>query len=213
MESMFKEVRDILVKTTVIQLEIKEENKKRDERFEKYVKENKRREERYEERFEKTEKSLKEIGKQIEGINNNQGNFAEEFSFLGFDDNLVVNDTKYEDVDEFFFHGFNDNLKIAGIKYDYSDQNKQRRIRSTNIEGKYDIVLFNTNEILVVDVEYNLKKYHVEKFCEEAMPKFKQLFPELKNYSIIGAFAALSFEKDVKELAEEKRNISFYTIR
>ncbi len=198
-----KEMQSILAQSLAIQLETKkeakenrEENKRRDARFEKYVEENreenKKRDTRFDEyvnenreRFEKTDKFLKDIGKQLGGIGNNLGSFAEEF----------------------FFHGFNENLNVNGVKYDSIEQNRARR--RNNIEGEYDIVLFNTNKILVVEVKYTLKQHQVEKFCEKSMPRFKQLFPELKNYSITGAFASLSFEKYTKELAKEKGILVF----
>lgn len=130
-------------------------------------------------KFAETREFIKELGKQIGGIGNSNGDFAEEFFSNGFENNMTVN----------------------GVKYDYLDQNKKRKVG--NEKGEYDIVLINSDKILVLEVKYKLKNEQVENFYAKQLPKFKKLFPEYKNYTVHGGLAALSFDKNAQETAEK----------
>ena len=133
----------------------------------------------------KTEKYLDKMFKEIGGIGNSNGAFAEEF----------------------FYNGFLENMQINGIKYDYIEPNKARE--KGNLKGEYDIVMFNSNKIMVIEVKYKLEKDEVRDFYMKKLPKFKKLFPEYKEYSVCGAISALSFEKGTRTLAETKGLLLF----
>ncbi len=136
--------------------------------------------------FAETDKRFKELSKQLGGIGNSNGDFAEEF----------------------FFNGFDSTMQVNKITYDYIDRNKKRKIK--NIQCEYDIVLINTNNILVVEVKYKLNQEQVIKFYEKSLPRFKQLFHEYKDYTIMGAMASLSIDSRAKEVAE-KNGILLFT--
>ncbi len=129
--------------------------------------------------FQETKRFIRELGKQIGGIGNSNGAFAEEFFYHGFDATMIVN----------------------GIKYDYISRNQNKKIN--NIKGEYDIVLTNKNKILVIEVKYKLNKDQVIAFYEKKLPIFKTLFPEFKNFTIYGSVASLSFEKNSQKAAQE----------
>ena len=136
-------------------------------------------------KFERTEKLVRELSRQLGGIANSNGDFAEEF----------------------FFHGFSATKQVAGIKYDYIEANKNREIG--NFKGEYDIVLVNENKILIIEVKYKLKKDHITEFYNKKMPKFKKLFPEYEKFTVYGAMAAFSFEKGTEQAAENKGFLLF----
>ncbi len=136
--------------------------------------------------FKKTDKDfqelkhiIKDLNKQIGGIGNSNGAFAEEF----------------------FYHGFDATMQVNGIKYDYIVRNQNKKIK--DIKGEYDIVLTNKNKILVVEVKYKLNRDQVIAFYEKKLPKFKTLFSEFKEFTIYGAVASLSFAKNSQKTAEE----------
>ena len=131
------------------------------------------------ERFRKTEEMLKRVGKQFGNIGHNNGAVAEDF----------------------FYRGFDSTMQINNVKYNYIERNKERKIK--DLQGEYDIVLTNNNKILVVEVKYNLHIEQVKKFYEKKLPKFKQLFPEFKDYTVYGAMAGLSVPNESLKRAEE----------
>ena len=118
--------------------------------------------------FKETDRFLKKIGKELGNIGNNNGDVAEDF----------------------FFYGFSSTMQIAGIKYNYIERNKERLIKK--LQDEYDIVLFNSKRILVVEVKYKLHPNDIISFYEQKLPNFKKIFPEYKDYTINGAVAGLS---------------------
>ncbi len=132
-----------------------------------------------------TDKFLKEIGRQLGGISHSNGEFAESF----------------------FFHGFSATMQIGSIKYDYIEPNKHRKLK--DLEDEYDIVLVNSNKIMVIEVKYKLQQDHVTNFYEKKIPKFKQLFPEFKDYTVHGAMAALSITERAKKMTLQKGLVLF----
>ena len=128
---------------------------------------------------------FKELSKQIGGIGNSNGDFAEDF----------------------FYNGFDATMQVGDIKYDYIQQNKNKKIK--NLQGEYDIVLTNGNSLLVIEVKYKLKKNQVLDFYEKKLPKFRKLFPEFNDYSVHAAMAAMSFEKNTKEEVIKKGMLLF----
>ena len=171
-----KEMNEIMTKLIISQDKSAKENAKN---FKEIAKENKK-------RFKETDLFLKDIGKQLGNIGNNNGAFAEDF----------------------FYHGFSEMMQVNDIKYDYIEPNKKRK--KNNLQDEYDIVLFNSNKLLIIEVKYNLKEAQVTKFYEKKLPKFKKLFPEYKDYTIHAAIAALSINKGAKNIVEQY-GISLFT--
>ena len=132
-----------------------------------------------EKKFQETDKFLKSIGKQLGNIGANNGAVAEDF----------------------FFYGFTASMQVDGIKYDYIERNKERVLKK--LRGEYDIVLVNGAQIMVVEVKYKFHPNDVNLFYEKKLPKFKQLFPEHKDYKIYGAVAGLSIPDSTLEQAEK----------
>ncbi len=111
-------------------------------------------------------------------------------------------------AENFFIQGFEENMLVNGVKYNYLDPNKSRRIG--NQRGEYDIVLVNSDRILIVEVKYRLRKNDIRDFYNNKLPKYKKLFPEHKDYTICGAVAALGFENNA-DIAAEKKGFLVFT--
>ncbi len=113
-------------------------------------------------------------------------------------------------AENFFYQGFMDNMTVNGTKYDFIEKSKDKRIISLNLQGEYDIVLTNSNKVLVIEVKYNLEKEDIRDFYNKKIPKYKKLFPEYKNYTIYGAMASFSNEDGAEELSR-KKGFMFFT--
>ncbi len=134
----------------------------------------------------KLKERIKELSVQIGGIGNSNGDFAEEF----------------------FYTGFSATMQINNIKYDYIERNRNKKIKE--LKGEYDILLVNTNKILIIEVKYKLTNNQVISFYEKKLPKFKKLFPEFKDYTVHGAMASFSLDKRAKNTAN-KNGILLFT--
>ena len=110
-------------------------------------------------------------------------------------------------AEDFFYDALEHSMKVGNIKYDYIDRNTKRK--RNNLEGEYDIVLYNDYKVLIVEVKYNFKYKYLRDFYSERLKNFTKLFPQYKDYKIYGAIAAFSFEKEVIKEAEE---YGFYVI-
>jgi len=71
------------------------------------------------------------------------------------------------------------------------------------VEQKFDIILYNSNKIEIVDVKQNYYPNDVDKFAEKILPKFKILYPQYNNFTIIGAIAGMTMKLETKERAKE----------
>ena len=130
----------------------------------------------YEERQKKLDEKLAKLSTQISGIGNNLGDVAEDY----------------------FYSSISSANTINGIKYDYIDKNKTRQNK-----GEYDIVLINSERILVIEVKHKLHPNDVIKFHNTQLPSFLKIFPEYKNYAIYGAVAGLTVPRESIKKANE----------
>jgi hypothetical protein len=133
----------------------------------------------WEKRMQEADKRMKNMEKLYGGISKSNGAMAEDY----------------------FFDALSDKYELAGIKYSTADRNIHRKTKQ--MECEYDIVLYNSHKIIVVEVKYNLHINCVREFYEEKLPKFKKLYPEYRGYKIIGAVAAMTIEEDSLQLAKE----------
>ncbi len=82
------------------------------------------------------------------------------------------------------------------------ETNVNRYSKALDIHEEYDMILTNSNVIVVVEVKHKLRVEDVEKFYSKKIPNFRKLFPNRKDYQIVGAVAAFLFDKNAQELAE-----------
>jgi hypothetical protein len=152
----------------------------------------KRSDERFEERLKKEaearkafDKEMKELHKEIGGIGKSNGAIAEDF----------------------FYTGLSNTMKVANLYFDYIDRNLNRK--RNNLQGEYDIVLYNNYKVMVVEVKYKFRIDQLLHFYKDSLKNFKKLFPQYKQYKIYGAVAGLTFEKG---FFEEAQSYGFYVL-
>ena len=91
-------------------------------------------------------------------------------------------------------------MEFAGQKYDGMDAGTKRKIKSLNLQGEYDLLLYNCTSVVIIEIKYNAEKKHVGWLLEDAA-KFKQLFPQYANFDLYLGLAALHFEEDTEKEA------------
>ena len=150
---------------------------KSDERFEKRMREL---DQKHEKEREKDLAETKALKKMIFGIGENLGKIAEDY----------------------FYHSISSDNTINGVKYDRAIRNFS--IEEKNQNAEYDIVLINSNRLLIVEVKHKPHLNDIKKLTNKQLPFFKKFFPEYKNYKIYGAIAGMTFEENVIKAAKEK---------
>ena len=68
----------------------------------------------------------------------------------------------------------------------------------------YDIVAVGENRVMVIDMKNRLDQDMIDDFLDRKIPKFRQIFPEYRDFPLIGGIGALVIRKAVSRYAEEK---------
>ena len=127
----------------------------------------------------KTDKQIQKLSKELGNISNNNGVVAEEF----------------------FWNALKSKKSFNGIKIDYSERNTHRKLGK--IEDEFDIILYNCNSVIVVEVKYKVREQDIKSLRDRKIPNFKQLFKDKAKQNIYGVIAGWSFSKEVVNLAKE----------
>ncbi len=137
-------------------------------------------------KMQETSRIVREMSLKLEGISDSNGDMAE-FSITS---------------------ALQNNLRVGDSEYDYMDTNLKRKHKKSGIEAEYDIILYNTSKVLIIEVKYNFKEKYLSRFYKN-LKNFKLLFPEYKNRELYGAVAGLSFEESA---LEEAKKYGFYIL-
>ncbi len=135
-------------------------------------------------RFKETERLVRNVTKNIGGLNNSVGEVAEEY----------------------FFRALEKLPELAGVKI--------LRVgklygQTKDLQREYDVVLFGHNTLIAVEVKHKLETKDVISYCENSLPVLKQLFPEYAAYKVIGGVAGMTAKKGAVKLAIEKGLLVF----
>ncbi len=125
-----------------------------------------------------TDRKLKHVSEIVSGLGINLGEQAEDY-FKG----------ALENMDE-----------IYGIPY---EQVASMEKKNKTFQGQYDIVLYNGDRMVVIEVKNKLHPADVDDFHARKLPLFKKLFPEYTTKKIIGGLAALNIPKDAADKAQQ----------
>jgi len=122
-----------------------------------------------------TEKRWKELSKQLGGMANNQGDFAEEYFFNSFE---------------------NGKTNFFGEKFDVI----KKKVTSVwqEIEDEYDIVLYNHASVAIIEVKYKAHINDIPEVLKKA-ETFRILFPYYKNFKIYLGLASMSFYPELEQ--------------
>jgi hypothetical protein len=122
-----------------------------------------------------SEKRWKELSKQLGGMANSQGDFAEEYFFNSFE---------------------NGKQNFFGEKFDEIDKNLKNHWQG--LKDEYDIVLYNHAAVAIIEVKYKARAEDIPQVLKKA-ETFRILFPHYKDFKIYLGLASLSFESKLEQ--------------
>ena len=132
-----------------------------------------------EEQFARTDATLERIGIRLGNISDNNGS----------------------SVEDYFFNSLADKPELGGIGYDTIVKNfvpKSRRC-----QGEFDIVLYNGENIALIECKYKAHKTDVEKLITKQVDSFKKLFPIYAKHKFYLGIASFSFYPELEKFARE----------
>jgi len=127
-----------------------------------------------------TDRMIKELSRRMGGIDENQGNHAEQY----------------------FQNILRGKLTFAGQKYDKMIANMECSKSGVSLI-EFDIVLVNGKSVAIIEVKNRIHPKFVKELAEERLPKFRELWPEYSKHKIYLGIAGFSFNQKVLEEAEK----------
>jgi hypothetical protein len=139
------------------------------------------------------DRRMKELQKQIGGISNSNGDYAEDFFFFTLKRDKIFANQQFDKIRR--------NL-MYDEDYDTSPDD------DTGMEC--DILLFNGTSAALIEVKYNAKSsnLNINKLISRAQ-KFKRIFPEYSEHQLFLGVAAFAFEN---KMAKKLRSAGIATI-
>ena len=122
-----------------------------------------------------TDRRMKELQKELGGFGQSQGSFAEEYFFNSF-----------EKGEKNFF----------GKKFDDIDKNLKGRLK--DLKAEYDIVLYNSDSVAIIEVKFKVKKEHIEQLIKKA-ETFRIIYPYYKDFNIYLGLASMVFPLELED--------------
>jgi len=123
-------------------------------------------------KFAETDRLIKANSKEIGGISNSNGYYAEQY----------------------FFNSFAKDMRFAGQKFTAITPNLQKEIPELNLKAEYDIVLENNTSIAIIEVKYKAEKDDIKPLLNK-VETFKLLYPQFAHFKFYLGLAGLSMNK------------------
>jgi len=131
--------------------------------------------------WKKIDDSIKAMHQELGGISKSNGEVAETY----------------------FVNSFTNSMQFAGQEYDSFTPNLKKKDKKLNLQGEYDLVMYNCTSIAIIEIKYKAREKDVQKLLMKA-PIFKQLFPQYANYGLYLGLAAFHFEENTEEASIEQ---------
>jgi hypothetical protein len=132
------------------------------------------------EKFAETDRMIKELNKEIGGMSKSNGEVAEAY----------------------FINSFENHPWFAGQEYDKIASNVRQKMKKLNLEGEYDLVLYNCISVVIIEIKYKARKEDVAELLEKPQ-SFKQLFPEYAHFDIYLGLAGLHVNETAAKEAQK----------
>ena len=101
-----------------------------------------------------------------------------------------ISNSNGEVAESYFINSFEKKLYFAKQDYDHFSPNLRKKSKKLNLQGEYDLVMYNCTSVAIIEIKYKAKKEDVEPLLLKAQT-FKQLFPEYANYTLYLGLAGL----------------------
>jgi len=135
-------------------------------------------------RIKEIDRLMKENARQIGGISNSNGEFAEEF----------------------FYNSLKETMTFAGVHFEYISDKFARQKKmpdKTEVRAQFDIVMHNGDSIALIEAKYKADEDDVKELVEKKIPKFRFLYPEFANYKIYLGIGSLVLKDRVVQEAKK----------
>jgi len=137
------------------------------------------------ERMKETDESMKETDKKIDKLQSLVGGIGNSNGYV---------------AEQLFFNSLSRSMSLGNMRFDQVDRNLERT--RGGLKDEFDIILENSNILIIVEVKYNFHHNDVKKVLKK-IKNFKILSPHYKNYKIIGAIAGMAMS--AKTIDEAKK--------
>jgi len=128
-----------------------------------------------------TDRMIKELTRRMGGIDENQGNHAEQY----------------------FQNILREKLTFCGQKYDRMIANMECSSKNGPALIEFDIVLVNGKSVAIIEVKNRIHPSFVKEFAEKRLPKFREFWPEFSKHKAYLGIAGFSFNQKVVEEAKK----------
>ena len=133
-------------------------------------------------RMQETDRQIQETGRQIRnmqkelgGLGNSQGSFAEEYFFNSFE---------------------NGKQNFFGEKFDEIEKNVKGVMQG--LKDEFDIVMYNGTSVAIIEVKFRAREEHIPKLLRKA-DTFRIIFQYYKDFKIYLGLASMSFDEGVEK--------------
>jgi hypothetical protein len=127
---------------------------------------------------------IKNVSKNINGISDSNGMFAEEY----------------------FLDSLKKNLTFAGIHFDDAGDafgGKRKMPDGKVVQDQFDIVLINDDAVAIIEVKYRARKEDVDTLVNKKAENFRIIYPYYKDRRIYLGLGAMTFEKEATASAKQ----------
>ncbi|GHU01182.1 hypothetical protein FACS1894147_00570 [Spirochaetia bacterium] len=128
---------------------------------------------------EETARQIKEVSRQLGGMGNSNGAFAEDY----------------------FAHVLSEKKTFAGFKFDDVEINMKGKREA--IKDEFDIVMYNGTSVALIEVKYKVQPEDLEKMVTNKVSNFRTLFPYYADHKVYLGIASLSFTDRIYAKAKE----------
>ena len=140
-----------------------------DKKFQELREEADKRSKEADKRLDRLERLVEASTKNINGISNSNGEFAEDY----------------------FFNVFEQDPTLGNIHFDRVGKNMGKE-RSEGGNDEYDVVLYNDKSIAIIETKYKARDIDLEKVLRKA-DTFRLKYPEYAKHKIYLGLASLNF--------------------
>ena len=124
-----------------------------------------------------TDRHISRLEKQIGGVTNSHGSFAEEYFY-----------NSIERGDKIFF----------GEKFDKMIKFEIMKDENNIMKGELDLILVNGKSVAIFEVKYKVREKHIEQVKKKVKP-FRKKFPEYQNHKLFLGLASMVFDDEIKQ--------------
>ena len=165
-------------------LEIKELQKDTNEKFQdtdKKFRETRKEFQDIAQRFKETDRFIKNLSINVDGISRTQGEITEDY----------------------FFNILKEDKRVGELKFDNIERNLYQYARH-NLKGEYDIIMFNGDSVLIVEIKNKIRNKDIDNLKNKQIANFRELFPNYRDFKIYGAVAGFTIKDELIKKATDE---------